>query len=794
MLEDSSFAIHPSTNGNKKATSLYDIGSQLSFQENNNSFDIHCEAGFVKVIFYREDIVRIVMNPTENVSLKTSAAVIKGPEDVTIHVQDSECEIMLSSNKLVLKLNKSPFRITAMDIDGSTLVNETVKGMGHTSTNEVICFKEMLEQDHFYGFGEKTGFLNKRGEKMTMWNSDVFAPHNPETDSLYQSIPFFMTIRDGNAHGIFFDNTFKTTFDLKSDPNFYSFKAEGGQLDYYLFAGPTPKDVLEQYTTLTGRMPLPPKWALGYHQSKYSYQSESEVKAIAESFLTKEIPLDAIFLDIHYMDEYRVFTFDKNAFPNPRQLIAFLKESGIHVVPIVDPGVKKDPAYKIYREGILQNHFCKYIEGDLYFGEVWPGISAFPDFSNSETQQWWGKQHQFYTEQGIEGIWNDMNEPAVFNESKTMDFDVMHDNDGDPKTHREFHNIYGLLMGKATYEGLQTQLSGKRPFLLTRAGYAGIQRYAAVWTGDNRSFWEHLQLSLPMCMNLGLSGVAFCGPDVGGFAHDCTGELLTRWTQVGAFTPYFRNHNALDSVRQEPWAFGEKYEKIIKKYIQLRYKWLPHLYSLFAETSKTGIPVMRPLVLEYPNDQHVINLSDQFLIGDNVLVAPIMQPDTYYRVVYLPDGKWVNYWTDEVATGNNHILVHADLETLPVYIKRGSCILQGSVKQSTKTKETDLQLHVYPVSSGETTYTIYDDDGQSYDYQNGEFWEQKIHCQFHAEAIDITIQNVSAMYKPSYQQWKLIIHHTKNDMNITVNGVHISTEQENVVLENELLIITLNID
>lgn len=778
MLEDSSFAIHPEAKENLTTVTFYDIGSLLSFHQTKSIFTFQCQHGFVRLLFCRDDIVRMIMNPSSEPSLKSSVALVKQPDTVKTQLEELDEKIILTSPKLTVELQKSPLRVCVKDQNENILVTESELGMGYTSTNAVFCFKHMDADDHFYGFGEKTGFLDKRGEKMTMWNSDVYAPHNPETDPLYQSIPYFMTVRNGKAHGIFFDNTCKTTFDFKSNNDSYSFSAEGGQLDYYILAGPSPKDVIEQYTDLTGRMPLPPKWALGYHQSKYSYKSEQEVRELVSNFKQKQIPIDAIYFDIHYMDGYRVFTFDRAAFPDPKQLIHDLKQEGIHVVPIVDPGVKQDPNYYIYKQGVLQNHFCKYLEGDLYLDEVWPGISAFPDFTNTKTQKWWGEKHSFYTDLGIEGIWNDMNEPAVFNKTKTMDLAVIHGNDGDLKTHQELHNVYGLLMGKATYEGLQQQLNGmRRPFLLTRAGYAGIQRYAAVWTGDNRSFWEHLEMSLPMCMNLGVSGIPFCGPDVGGFAHDSNGQLLTRWMQVGAFTPFLRNHNALDTVRQEPWAFGEIYEKIIKKYIQLRYQWLPHLYTLFMEASRTGIPVMRPLFLEYPNDPKTTNLSDQFLIGDNVLIAPIMRPATYHRVVYLPEGDWVHYWTDKIIQGGTHILVEADLETLPLFIKKGSMVAHGAIKSSTMAPETNMEIHIYPDDKGEISYTFYDDDGETFAYEQGEYLLKKITCQQTQSDIQISIHNENISFKPSWNEWTLVIHLLKEPKKIFVNHEEITNER-----------------
>ncbi|OEG00104.1 alpha-glucosidase [Vulcanibacillus modesticaldus] len=790
-MKDTSFAIHPGTKKTIDNDSYYDIGNLIAMKNDDKIIRFTCEQGYVNIKYYRDDIVRITMNPYQEPLMESTFAVVLDSEDVSISVTDKEDEVILKSSKLTTIVKKAPFRITVLDQDGKILVEETKRGMGYNDKKEVICFKSMDEADHFYGFGEKTSFLDKRGEKMTMFNSDVYAPHNPETDPLYQSIPYFMTLRDGRAHGIYFDNSYKTTFDLKTNKDTYSFSAEGGQLDYYVLAGPTPKDVLEQYTALTGRMPIPPKWAIGYHQSRYSYETEQEVRELVKTFLDKEIPLDVVYLDIHYMNGYRVFTFDNSRFPSIDKLVKDMKDVGIRIVPIVDPGVKEDPEYHIFQEGVREDHFCKYIDGKIYYGDVWPGNSAFPDFINSEVRKWWGEKHRFYSELGIEGIWNDMNEPAVFNETKTMDLKVIHDKDGELKTHREMHNMYGFMMGEATYQGMKKLLKGKRPFLLTRAGFAGIQRYAAVWTGDNRSFWEHLAMAIPMCLNLGVSGVAFSGTDVGGFAHDCNGELLARWTQVGAFTPFFRNHTVIDSVRQEPWAFGEEYGEIIKKYIQLRYIWLPHLYKLFVETSRTGLPVMRPLFMEYPDDKNTFNLSDQFMIGDNVIIAPILQPNTYHRVVYLPEGKWYDYWTDESIEGGKHILVEAELDKLPIFVREGSIITHGPVKQSTMVPADEIIVHLYPKQSGVIEYTLYDDDGETFSYQNGEYLEKKITCDLSDDRIDVAIEDVVANYQPTWKKMVLKVHDTTSKLNVFVNQQKVAEDQISFDEETKVSSITL---
>ncbi|WP_047154930.1 glycoside hydrolase family 31 protein [Aneurinibacillus tyrosinisolvens] len=767
---DSSFAIHPEGKKQLRQQKYWDIGSLQAWKDEGSFYRVICERGHVDIVFFREDIVRIIMNPRQIPSHGSSPAVVLQPGSVPVRSEENEQAVVLTGTSIMLKLFKNPLRLLVLDKRGNILMGETGRGMAWSEKGDVICYKDMEDDDCFYGLGEKTGFLNKRGEKYTMWNSDVYAPHNPETDAMYQSIPYFMTMRNGKAHGLFFDNTYKTIFDMKTEQNAYSFRAEGGQLDYYIFAGPAPKNVVEQFTALTGRMPLPPKWALGYHQSRYSYETAEEVLEIARGFREREIPCDAIHLDIHHMDGYRVFSFDREAFPDPASLMKQLKEYDIRVVPIVDPGVKEDPEYALYREGIQGNRFCRYIEGGVFYGDVWPGNSAFPDFSQEQVRTWWGEQYRFYTDLGIEGIWNDMNEPAVFNETKTMDLKVMHDNDGEPKTHRELHNLYGMLMEAATYEGMKNLLYGRRPFVLTRAGFAGIQRYAAVWTGDNRSFWEHLVMSIPMCMNLGLSGAAFCGPDIGGFDHDANGELLARWTQAGAFTPFFRNHSAMNTVRQEPWSFGAQWEAVIKKYIELRYRWLPHLYTLFAQASQTGVPVMRPLLMEYPEDANTYSISDQFLIGENVLVAPVVTPSTKHRAVYLPKGTWYDYWTDRKHDGGRHLLVAADFHTLPMFIKEGAILAEGPVKQSAEIAGKTIRFHMYPGNREASSFLYYDDDGRTFAYEKGEFLQKRISCRHEADVFSIEIENVVERYSPSWETIEIMIHGADAGARVAVNG------------------------
>ncbi len=765
MALDNSLAIHPDQYGKKTAAEgFHDIGSVRAWaRQASGEFRFECTGGVVTALFYGECVVRVTMGAGggEPELGRDKHVVIAQPEAVEVHAVEYGDRVVLSTGALRVVVGKSPLRVAYYDaVSGDLLVADGDRGMMRGAKGDVAVYRSMQQDDRFYGFGEKAGFLDKRGEKLSMWNTDVYAPHNPETSELYVSIPFFLTLRGSRAFGMFLFNTFKTSFDLSGE-DAYRMHAEGGQLDLFMFAGPTAKDVVAQYTALTGRAPIPPKWALGYHQSRYSYETDAEVRELVRAFQEKNIPLDAVYLDIHYMNGYRVFTFDRERFPDPAGLIADLRAQGIRVIPIVDPGVKADPEYGVFREGAAGGMFCGFADGSLFYGQVWPEKSAFPDFTDASVREWWGDLHAFYAEQGIEGIWNDMNEPSVFNESKTMDLDVLHKNDGHPATHRELHNQYGFFMSKATYEGMARQLDGRRPFVLTRAGYSGIQRYAAVWTGDNRSFWEHLEMSVPMCLNLGLSGVPLCGADVGGFAHDSNGELLARWTQLGAFMPYFRNHSEMKSIRQEPWVFGGEVEWAARKYIQLRYRWLPYLYTLFAEASRSGVPVMRPLFMEFPEDAKCYGISDQYMLGSQVLVAPVVRPKAEKRLVYLPEGDWYNYWTDERVVGGQHVIVDAPLDTLPVFVRAGTVLPLATPRMNTEQPVEALELHVYWSGEGSAEGVLYEDDGVTFAYGEGAWHEEKLSAtrtSSGSEEIEVRSSILHGGYEPQWEERRVIEH------------------------------------
>ncbi|TGA99160.1 DUF5110 domain-containing protein [Sporolactobacillus shoreae] len=642
---------------------------------------------------------------------------------------------------------------------------------------KIQALKKMEKDMFFYGLGDKTGHLNKRGYHYKMWNTDDPSPHVESFEAMYKSIPFFISLKEKQAFGIFFDNTYESVFDFgKENDDYYSFGAVDGNLDYYFIYGPSVKEVVGGYTRLTGTTPLPQLWTLGYQQCRWAYTPEQRLREIADTFREKEIPCDVLYLDIDYMDGYRVFTWDRKKFPDPEKTLKELKDQGYKVVTIIDPGVKKDKGYAICDEGLKNRYFAADKDGVPYINKVWPGDSLYPDFSNERVRKWWAGNQKIMTDTGVAGIWNDMNEPASFN--GPLPDDVTFNNDGVLTDHREIHNVYGHYMSKATNEGIKNA-TGQRPFVITRACYAGTQKYATVWTGDNQSLWEHLRMSLPMLINLGLSGIAFCGTDVGGFGFDCTAELLSRWVQVGAFTPLFRNHSSIFTRDQEPWAFDEETEAINRKYIQLRYRLLPYLYDILHDEETTGLPMIRPLLMHYQDDPKTYEINDEFLCGENILVAPVVGQGERARMVYLPEGnRWVDFWTKGIVEGGQYIVRDAPLDVCPIYIKEGSILPLYPVQNFVGEKQIkQLTLEIYPPEKGrESNYVHYQDDGSSFDYRSGAYNLYRFSALRSEDgSIRIRLEKEHAGYKMAYESFKLVLHHMKPSR-ITANGELVAFE------------------
>ena len=638
--------------------------------------------------------------------------------DITVNVKDNEKLDIYYKGKLVLsdyekarkKSEKNPYEDLAIaELEGHTV------GKDEEKTDSVTIIKKLGKDDAIYGLGDKPGCLNKRGYSYVNWNTDDPAPHVDSFKSLYKSIPFFIVLGDEYCYGIFADNTYKTTFDFGyENTDYYFVEHEKGELDYYFMPGNDMAEVVGLYTSLTGTTPLYQRWIYGSHQSRWGYYTQDEVLDIADKFRELDIPCDVIHMDIDYMNGYRVFTFDDKKFPDVKGLSEKLADRGVKLISIIDPGVKKDEDYFMYKEGMEMDAFAHDTDGSVYENAVWPGTSVFPDFTKQSVRSWWGDKTKILLEHGISGIWNDMNEPASFNGPLPDDVQFEYG------AHEKVHNIYGHFMAKATYEGLAKNDGGKRPFVLTRAAYAGSQKYCGGWTGDNHSIWAHIALSLEQVCNLSVSGLAMCGSDIGGFGSDTTPELLVRFYEAAVFVPFFRNHSAMGTRRQEPWQFDETTIDAVRKTVKLRYRFIPYIYDLAHECEKTGAPIVRPLVYEYPVDKHVRNISDEYMLGSFVLVAPVIAPGKEAREVYLPDGDWYDYYTGEKYSGGRYILADAPLDKVPVFIKAGAIIpvADGEIRSTEDITEDKISILTYP---GKGSFVHYQDDNETFAYRDGAY-------------------------------------------------------------------------
>ena len=718
--------------------------------------------GALSIAPLSDDVIRVRFTTATSFGRDHSYAVVNHDLGVvSAQVETGSNVTTLATASIKVIVQQSPLRSSFADSAGEILdADDPGRGIAFAGPAFRVA-KKLRDDEHVYGFGEKNGKLDKRGWKLggynyVMWDTDTFA-HDPGTDPIYVSVPFYLVVRHGQAHGIFLDDTWRSTFDVgRERQDLLTFGAEGGDLDYYFINGPDPKKVIAQYTALTGRMPLPPRWSLGFNQCRYSYFPEAKVRWIADTFRLKEIPADVIWLDIHYQDNYKPFTWNHERFPDPKKMIADLRAQGFRVVCIVDAHPKVEKGYAPYDGGLAGNYFVKNPDGSLYEAPVWPscadknpGPSVFPDFSNPAARKWWGSLYQSFLDIGVAGIWNDMDEPAVFDTaSGTMPLDVVFDNEGQPTTHREIHNVYGQLLTRATFEGLSRLRPNERPFVLTRASFAGGQRYAAVWTGDNTSDWSSLRQSISTLLGFGLSGFSFVGADIGGFDGAPSGELYSRWLQVGVFYPFMRSHSTWGSPDKEPWSFDYHHEIINQHAIELRYELLPYIYHAMQRASQTGVPALRPLFLEYPDDAKVTGLDDEFLFGDDLLVAPVLYEGANEREVYLPNGEWFDYWTGRRFAGGQTIHLPVTLDSIPMFVRGGGFIFRQPVIQNTG-EMPGQPLRVLIAPAGESESSLYEDDGETLDYRKGAFMERRFHQTSNDQRIVVDVSGPEGTYRPA---------------------------------------------
>lgn len=689
-----------------------------NYEINDNNINIYFSNIKITLTIFENDIVKVFIGDKYEESISTNGVVGDLGKGEFIVEEDSNF-LVIKGKKVLTFVDKNTTEISFRDLEGN-IINEDFQPSFKDEKGNVYISK-VNDCLAYYGLGEKGGDLNKKGCYTENFNTD-----DPETDddsvTYYKTIPFYVALKEEATYGIFFDNSFRSYFDMgKEMGDRIFFGAIGGQIQYYFIPGENIKEVVKNYTALTGRMEMPPLWSLGYQQCRFSYFSQEEVRELVKTFEEKDIPLDVVYLDIDYMDGFRVMTFKTPNFDDAAGLISDLKEKGIRTITIIDPGVKVDEEYPVFKRGKEGNHFTKKLDGEMFIGAVWPGDSAFPDFSNKDCREWWKSElKKFISEHGMDGIWNDMNEPCVFNnDHKTMLETCLHNSDNGVIEHKEFHNRYGFEMSRCSKEAQEELHPNERGFSMTRATYAGGQRYSSVWTGDNMSLWSQMRMSISMNANLGISGFSFVGNDVSGFGLDSSEELFIRWMEMGPFIPIFRNHSNMYTRRQEPWAFGPRAEKIAKKSIELRYELLPYIYDLYYISHKEGLPIFRPMIMEYEKDMNLLNMREQFMLGENMIVAPVLYEGERSKTVYLPKGSWFNYFTMEKLQGGKWYKLPCELDEILVFVKEGAIIPTYNKKfRNVKERPNNILLKVF----GENAKGFhYNDDGHTMEYLEGKY-------------------------------------------------------------------------
>jgi alpha-glucosidase len=786
-------------------TRLEKIGPVVGFTKSERAIVFNCnDNSQVQVTLLASDLVRIRASFAKPLPAKDHSWAIAKTDWPAPRwsVSETKDTVLITTDEIEVAVSRSPLLIEFRDAKTHSVINADQQPMAYDAKGLlkemmfdpearpfIAVAKKFAFDEHFYGLGEKAARLDKRRSAFVNWNSDT-PGYTEGKDPIYQTVPFYTGLQKGSAYGIFFDNSYRSYFDFaRSSQQRVWFGAEGGELNYYFFYGPSLKKILNRYADLTGHMPLPPLWALGNQQSRWSYYPDTMVEDVVNEYRKRDLPLDVLHLDIDYMQGYRVFTWDRDRFRNPKALSDKLGRQGIKLITIVDPGVKYQPVaksagqitsitpeleqqqqrYYVFDAGLEKNYFQRRRNGDLFIPKVWPGESVFVDFTLPAAREWWGSLHRAYTDNGVAGIWNDMNEPSDFvDQTGKNQIDVVSHDEGEKSTHAKNRNVFALLMARATYEGLERLRPNQRPYVITRAAYAGIQRYSTMWTGDTNSTWDSLALNIPMFTSLGLSGEPFIGSDVGGFIGRGNGELLVRAYQVSFLAPFCRNHKVIDGYDQEPWRFGKYYEDIIRKYLKLRYQLLPFLYTTLEEAHQTGAPLFRPLLLNYQDDPNTYNLDDEFMIGNDLLVAPILKADVTQRLVYLPRGLWYDYWTNKKYEGGTMITAAAPLETVPMFVRAGAIIPTGPELHYVGEKPLDpITFNIYPDADGSAATTLYEDDGISPAYRQGEVRRTSINTRRAAAGYTVSISAPAGRYNPGLRKFAFLIKSGAQTRNVT---------------------------
>ena len=662
------------------------------------------EHAHLEVHFLKEDMVRITWTPGVLPVPYALAGTEYQPVQTILH--DTGMTLSVGTSKLEVFVSEDG-SLNYLDGNGNLLRSETPPLL----TGSRWTLQSRTHADELiYGLGERAASLNLKGGSYRCWNTDPGGAYDRGSDPLYVGIPLYISKRPSGSYLLFYENSFDSTFTFPEADGETTVTFQGGALRSYFFPGELP-ELVTRYTELTGRSPLPPRWSLGFHQCRWGYETSQDVREVIDGFKQRGLPISAFHMDIDYMDGFRIFTYSPERYGNFPELVEKMHANDIKAVTIVDPGVMKDRDYRVFKSGLEQDVFCKTPAGKNFTGLVWPGWVHFPDFTFEKGRQWWGEQYEEFLNIGIDGFWHDMNEPANFTAwgEPTIPVNIQNELEGRGGDQRQAHNLYGLQMNRAGYEMLRKQRPDKRPWIVSRSGWAGLQRYSWNWTADIDSTWDNLRLTIPMVLNLGLSGVSYTGPDIGGFTGNPTPEMFTRWFQMAAFMPFFRNHAARGTDRREPWVFDDPIPGILKHFLELRGMLMPYIYSLAYESSQTGWPLNRPLSW-YSDAPEALACDDQFFLGENLLIAPVYKEGAKQRSVYLPEGSWHNFWTGELLAGGQIITCAAPLEFIPVFVRSG-CALP--LKQ-----DGHLLMRIYPSVEPEFRSSVYLDAGDGYgDYR-----------------------------------------------------------------------------
>jgi alpha-glucosidase len=746
------------------------IGPVETWAQTPQGLEGKTASAFFRIMVENENIIRVRVSPDIIVD-DFSYVLNTGPSvELKFEINETGNSVVLKTDVIDMEIEKAPsFRVIFRNKEGKT-INEDLEGQGFGTSfigERSTLYKKLFPDERFVGLGEVPGNLDHRGSAYTLNNTDTYRYGDPRLP-MYVSIPFYIGIHDSLVYGLFYHNTYKTFFNFGISTPFASITADGGDVDYFFIYDDDVPSLLEHYTALTGRMPLLPQWSLGYHQSRCSYFPQHNVKILAETFRAKQIPIDCIVLDADYLHEYEPFRINTERFPDLPGLTRYLKELNIEVTASVNPGIKIDSTYFAHLDGLEKDVFVKYADGSPYVADIWPSTNHFVDFSNPKSREWWIDNMKFLPANGIHGYWNDMNEPAVG--GSYLPDNLLFDFDGRKANALEAKNLYGMLMARSSFESAQKYGGKRRPFVLTRSGFAGVQRYAAVWTGDNTAKDEYLLGGMLLNTQLGLSGLPFVGDDIGGYIGPTSKELFTRWIEVGAFEPFMRNHKEAFALANEPWSYGEEAEAIAKEYIGFRYRLMPYLYSKFFEASQTGMPVARSLCINHPFDHLVYDqlYQYQFLFGDAILVVPVTSAEKVKKF-YLPGGDgWYDLYTNEYLDGEREYSRECGIYEIPLFVRPSSIIPMQSLVQSTKEKPSDtLFIHIY---NGYKTnvFEYYEDDGSTMDYKDGVFYKRKII--FDPEKKELLFSRSEGKYASHFTHIQCIFHGFGEMSELKVNG------------------------